>query len=42
MKKMGVPVKQRKYIFRCREQLKAGVLTFEYLKRRTVLDRIRD
>ena len=42
MKKRGVPVKQRKYIRRCVEQLRAGVLTFEYLGRRTCLDRVRD
>ena len=42
MKGRGVPCKQRKYILRCREQLKLGVLTFEYLKRRTVTDRCRD
>ena len=42
LKKRGVPVKQRKYIMRCVEQLRAGVLTFEYLGRRTCLDRVRD
>ena len=42
MKERGVPVVQRKYIMRCREQLKQGVLTFEYLSRRTCLDRCRD
>ena len=42
MKKNGVPCKQRKYILRCREQLRLGLLTFEYLKRRTVTDRCRD
>ena len=42
MKERGVPIAQRKYIFRCREQLKAGVLTFEYLNRRTCTDRCRD
>ena len=42
MKGRAVPCKQRKYILRCREQLKLGVLTFEYLSRRTVTDRCRD
>ena len=42
MKQRGIPIQQRKYIFRCKEQLKLGILTFEYLARRTVTDRCRD
>ena len=42
MKAKGVPVVQRKYILRCRELLRRGVLTFEYLNRRTCLDKVRD
>ncbi len=37
MKKKGVPTKQRKYLFRIKEDLKRGILTFEYLERRTAL-----
>ena len=42
MKEKGVPTVQRKYILRCRELLRRGVLTFEYLNRRTCLERVRD
>jgi len=35
MKEKGIKPQQRKYIFRIREMLKRGVLTFEYLNRRT-------
>ena len=41
MKEKGVPTVQRKYILRCRELLRRGNLTFEYLSRRTCLDRCR-
>ena len=41
MKEKGVPTVQRKYILRCRELLRRGRLTFEYLNRRTCLDRCR-
>ena len=41
MKEKGVPTVQRKYILRCRELLRRGQLTFEYLNRRTCLDRCR-
>ncbi len=37
MKKKGVPIKQRKYLLRMREMLKRGILTFEYLERRTAI-----
>ena len=37
MKKKGVPTKQRKYFLRIKEDLKRGILTFEYLERRTAL-----
>ena len=37
MKKKGVPTKQRKYLLRVKEDLKRGILTFEYLERRTAL-----
>jgi hypothetical protein len=37
MKKKGVPTKQRKYLLRIKEDLKRGILTFEYLERRTAL-----
>ena len=39
---LGIPCRQRKYILRCVEQLRAGFLTFEYLDRRTVTERCRD
>ena len=38
MKKRGVPTAQRKYILRCREMMRRGLRTFEYLSRRTCLD----
>ena len=41
MKERGVPVVNRKYILRCRELLRRGLLTFEYLNRRTCLDKCR-
>ena len=41
MRARGVPVHQRKYILRCRELLRRGLLTFEYLSRRTCLDKIK-
>ena len=41
MKDKGVPTHQRKYILRCREMLRRGVLTFEYLSRRTCLENVR-
>jgi hypothetical protein len=37
MKKKGVPTKHRKYLLRLKEDLKRGILTFEYLERRTAL-----
>ena len=37
MKEKSVPIRQRKYILRMRELLRRGVLTFEYLQRRTSL-----
>ena len=37
MKALGVPVKQRKYLLRAIDKLKRGVLTFEYLQRRTAV-----
>mmetsp|Transcript_6408 Transcript_6408/g.7367 ORF Transcript_6408/g.7367 Transcript_6408/m.7367 type:complete len:99 (+) Transcript_6408:120-416(+) len=42
MRAKGVPCKQRKYILRTRELLRCGVLTFEYLGRRTVVGKIRE
>ncbi len=42
MKQKGIPTVQRKYILRCRELLRRGVLTFEYLNRRTCLEKVRD
>ncbi len=42
MKAKGVPIVQRKYILRCRELLRRGLLTFEYLNRRTCLDKVRE
>ena len=41
MKERGIPTIQRKYILRCRELLRRGLLTFEYLSRRTCLDKCR-
>jgi len=37
LKEKGVPATQRKHIFRIREMLRRGVLTFDYLERRTTL-----
>ncbi|TNV79422.1 hypothetical protein FGO68_gene1221 [Halteria grandinella] len=42
MRVKGVPPVQRKYIIHCRELLRRGVLTFEYLSRRTCLEKVRD
>ena len=42
MREKGVPPVQRKYLMRCREQLRRGILTFEYLGRRTCLEKVRD
>ena len=41
MKEAGVPHHQRKYILRCIELLRRGLLTFEYLSRRTCLEPIK-
>ena len=41
MKAAGVPTHQKKYILRCVEQLRRGLLTFEYLGRRTCLEPIK-
>ena len=41
MKERGVPIHQRKYILRCVELLRRGLLTFEYLNRRTELDPVK-
>ncbi|EGR31519.1 hypothetical protein IMG5_107380, partial [Ichthyophthirius multifiliis] len=38
MKSKGVPCKARKHIQRIREQLRRGLITFEYLGRRTCLE----
>ena len=38
----GLPTVQRKYLLHCREMLRRGVLTFEYLSRRTCLEKVRD
>lgn len=35
MKEKGVPTSQRKYILKTREMLRRGILTFDYLGRRT-------
>jgi hypothetical protein len=37
MKKKGVPCKQRKYLLRHIDLMRRGLLTFEYLSRRTSL-----
>jgi hypothetical protein len=37
MKAKGVPCKQRKYLLRHVDLMKRGLLTFEYLSRRTSL-----
>ena len=37
MKKKGVPAKVRRYLYEIIEELRRGVLTFEYLERRTCL-----
>jgi len=38
MHEKGVPPKARRYILNAKEQLRRGVLTFEYLQRRTSLE----
>ncbi|EAR84232.1 IGR motif protein (macronuclear) [Tetrahymena thermophila SB210] len=38
----GVPPKARKYILSMKEQLRRGVVTFEYLSRRTCLEQLKD
>lgn len=35
MKEKGIPTKQRKYILRIRQLMRRGIITFEYLNRRT-------
>ena len=35
MKEKGIPVKQRKYLLRVRELIRRGLITFEFLARRT-------
>lgn len=35
-KAKGIPAKVRKYLLRIREELRRGVLTFDYLERRTI------
>jgi len=42
MKVKGIPPKNRKHILRVIELLRRGILTFEYLARRTITDKIRD
>ena len=42
LKAKGIPIVQRKYIMHCRELLRRGLLTFEYLNRRTCLEKVRD
>ena len=42
MRAKGVPWKQRKYILRWIQMLRCGVLTFEYLGRRTILGKVRE
>ncbi|KRW99545.1 hypothetical protein PPERSA_02403 [Pseudocohnilembus persalinus] len=39
MKEKGIPPKIRRYILDIKEQLRRGVLTFEYLERRTVFEK---
>ena len=41
MKNKEIPVHQRRYMLRCIELLRRGLLTFEYLGRRTQLDRVK-
>ena len=38
MKEKGVPARVRRWILGIREKLRRGVLTFEYLERRTVFE----
>ena len=38
MKEKGVPARIRRWILNIREKLRRGVLTFEYLERRTTLE----
>ena len=35
MKTKGIPIKQRKYILRIREFMRRGLITFEFLSKRT-------
>ena len=39
MKEKGIPAKIRKYILSMREELRRGIMTFEYLEKRTALDK---
>ena len=39
MKGKGVPVQQRKYILHIVELMRRGVITFDYLSRRTVVEK---
>jgi hypothetical protein len=43
MKEKGVPPRERRHILVCKEKLKRGLLSFEYLYRRqiTSLDKIK-
>jgi len=41
LRKKGVPVKQRKYLMHCVELLRRGILTFEYISRRTCVKPVR-
>ncbi len=35
MKEKGIPIKQRKYLLRVRELMRRGLITFDFLARRT-------
>ena len=35
LKEKGLPVRQRKYLLRIKELMRRGLITFEYLSRRT-------
>jgi hypothetical protein len=41
MKSRGIPIKQRKYILRVRELMRRGIITFEFLSRRTCVKPVR-
>jgi len=42
LKEKGIPAMNRRYLLRVRELMRRGLLTFEYLARRTKTEKIRE